>query len=791
MQGPAIDAGPFFGHAAVKLPRYPCLAIPPFPDNMEALMQSRGIFVRILPLTLALLLLQTALAQVSNADSGSPKDDAKSESRPDAKRATTLDRITVTGGKQSDIDQRRNSTTAMIIVGREEIEQFGDSTVADVLKRLPGVSIGGRAGRGGEIRMRGLGSGYTQILVNGERIPPGFSVDSISPEQVERIEVMRAPTAEFGARAIAGTINIVLRQALKKMSNEVRIAASLEHNRLQPNVALTRNDALPGGGAYNLSVSMFHNNQVDASYAHTDISNLTTGASIKDQLEITHSTNQREGLHFSSRLQWSLRAGDSISIQPFLLASRGHSSSLSQLKQDIGTDAVPYASSQSRSESSTSIGRLNTVWNQKLSDSTRLQLSVSVGESRFINHSLRDEFDPQADPLRSLLSRSDTEDRSWNLKTKLSHALMAGHSLVIGAEADEARREQTKFTLENGVLQPGLESVGENLQASTRLLAAYAQDEWEPSTQVSAYAGLRLEAINTRSSAGNSSTDNRSSVLTPLLHAVWKPDPASRNQFRTSLTRSYKSPNLGQLSGLPSLSLKANDASNPDSVGNPGLRPELATGVELAYEWYQGSLTMFSANLFYRRIHDLMRTVTSQQAVPWSVAPRWVSRPENIGAASTQGIELEARTRLNELVADAAPVNLRANASIFNSRVSGIPGPDNRLDGQPRGTANIGADGRLRRSPLTLGASLAWTPVTHIQSSSTEDRTNSMKFEADAYALWMFSLQSQLRLTLSNALPHDSNSASHVMVPNQQQRFTSESRNPTRTSVALRWELKL
>ena len=77
-----------------------------------------------------------------------------------------------------------------------------------MLKRLPSVTIGGRPGRGGQIRMRGMGNGYTQILIDGDRIPRGFAIDQISPDQIERIEILRAPTAETGARAIAGTINI-------------------------------------------------------------------------------------------------------------------------------------------------------------------------------------------------------------------------------------------------------------------------------------------------------------------------------------------------------------------------------------------------------------------------------------------------------------------------------------------------------------------------------------------------------------------------------------------------------
>ena len=41
--------------------------------------------------------------------------------------------------------------------------------------------------------------------------------------------------------------------------------------------------------------------------------------------------------------------------------------------------------------------------------------------------------------------------------------------------------------------------IGGDISASTRRLAAYAQDEWDPSAAWSAYAGLRWEGIRSRS----------------------------------------------------------------------------------------------------------------------------------------------------------------------------------------------------------------------------------------------------------------------------------------------------
>jgi outer membrane receptor protein involved in Fe transport len=96
--------------------------------------------------------------------------------------------------------------------------------------------------------------------------------------------------------------------------------------------------------------------------------------------------------------------------------------------------------------------------------------------------------------------------------------------------------------------------------------------------------------------------------------------------------------------------------------------------------------------------------------------------PKNLGRAVTQGIELEAKFRLDQLVDGAPPVELRSNLSLFRSRVAEVPGPDNRLDEQPKGTLNLGADYRFRGTPLTLGGSLNLTPGYRTQVSELQSR---------------------------------------------------------------------
>src|SRR5437773_11282837 len=216
-----------------------------------------------------------------------------------APRPTKLDRVEITGGRANDTEQRRQSTAAKIVVGRDEIERYGDSTVGEVLKRLPGVTMQGAPGRGGNIRMRGLGGGYTQILLDGERVPPGFSLDSLTPDQIERIEILRAPTAETGARAIAGTINIITREGYRKRLNDLRAGLAFEHGHWSPGGSWTRNQAF-GDWTANVSLSAFRQRRETESTTRTVDTSPSDGSVVFDQSEHGLSQDTRTGVHLTS-----------------------------------------------------------------------------------------------------------------------------------------------------------------------------------------------------------------------------------------------------------------------------------------------------------------------------------------------------------------------------------------------------------------------------------------------------------------------------------------------------------
>jgi outer membrane receptor protein involved in Fe transport len=200
---------------------------------------------------------------------------------------------------------------------------------------------------------------------------------------------------------------------------------------------------------------------------------------------------------------------------------------------------------------------------------------------------------------------------------------------------------------------------------------------------------------------------------------------------------------------------------------------------------------VLSANLFHRQITDLIRYTVAQQSSP-SWAPgqdRWVSSPLNLGDATTQGIELEAKFRLDQLRAGALPVDIRSNLSLFSSRVKQVPGPDNRLDQQPGMTANLGADYRVRSIPLTVGGNLNWNPDYDTRRSEQQWAYQGTKRVLDVYGQWRFSPATALRLTVSNFTSRDYLTSSTYTGNGVSE--TSRNTSPSWRNVQLRLEMKI
>jgi iron complex outermembrane receptor protein len=697
---------------------------------------------KLIPLACLALAGHAWAAQESAAADPVPTVPSDNKSTPKVQQGVA--QVRVSGARADDTEARRISTAARMVFGREELERNGDTSVSEVLKRLPGVTIGGAPGRGGGgVRMRGMGNGYTQMLVNGGRPPPGFSLEALSPDQVERIEVIRGPVAEHSTQAIAGTINIILREGYQQKDIQLRLADNIEQGRHGANVSL----AAPGK-AGNLTWMMTGSLMQNRPHNDSDTINLSTrkdGTVEREQRIHDIGAGVFDGLFLSPRLAYKFAGGDTLTFQPFLASNRSRNGADNLLDQPVGAVAPEYAHQRADSHAHATFLRGFGNWLHRFDAGARLEVKFGFTGGRNDSDTLRNTFDAGGAPLRRYIDSDASRDSGLNTGGKYSRPLGQGHLFAAGWDLEGSHRRQEHVAAGDSAAL--FDDGGASLAAESRRVALFVQDEWDVTPQFSTYLGLRWEGIRVtsdgRDNGARADVENTSKVWSPVLHGVWRIPGHEKDQIRGSVTRSYKAPALNDLIAVPTISTY-NDATRPDRSGNPRLKPELATGLDLAYEHYLGKSGLLSASAFARNIDDLMRRQTVL------AGSRWVSTPVNVGKAVTRGVELEAKFPLTELWPAAPLIDVRSNYSRFWSRVDGVPGPNNRLDQQPKQTANLGLDYRAKGWPLTVGASLNWTPETLVQTTVNETATTGAKRQFDFYSLWKLNAMSQLRLSANN-----------------------------------------
>ena len=146
--------------------------------------------------------------------------------QPAQSTSTTLDKVTVTGSriKKAEVE----GPAPVVVLTAEDIEREGFSTVYEALSTLNQftgsvqneMTQSGFTPNAQFINLRGLGPGYTLILVNGKRMADypvpynsqsnAVSLSSIPAAAVSRIEVLTGgASAIYGSDAVAGVLNVI------------------------------------------------------------------------------------------------------------------------------------------------------------------------------------------------------------------------------------------------------------------------------------------------------------------------------------------------------------------------------------------------------------------------------------------------------------------------------------------------------------------------------------------------------------------------------------------------------
>ena len=156
--------------------------------------------------------------------------------------------------------QRSLSETAssVTVISRRQIEEKKPLDLIDVLRLAPGLSISqnGTRGKVASVFLRGSNSNQTLVLLDGVRAnspaDERFDVGNLTPENIERIEVLRGPqSALYGADAIGGVINIITRRG----TGPLRTGGALEFGSQNTNRQVVSARGEVGRGSLSFSAS--------------------------------------------------------------------------------------------------------------------------------------------------------------------------------------------------------------------------------------------------------------------------------------------------------------------------------------------------------------------------------------------------------------------------------------------------------------------------------------------------------------------------------------------------------
>jgi len=627
------------------------------------------------------------------------------------------------------------------IIGSDDLRRFSDSALSEVLRRTPGVIVTENRARQPEVRLQGLPGAYTQILLNGQSVPKNFSLDSIPPQIIERIEISRTTLSESSGEGIAGTVNIVLKRAGEATKLDMRA------------------DAGAGPGGYITAASGTSTLFTEATSRSVTLSvrqeKTPRDASFLNQISLANEADRvwvtrrkanwvTSELAIVPALRATLNDGSLIVLDGVASTSYQRRSSDDVLSTSAGPSEAP-AGIQERVGLSRFLLRLEGKHSVTLDSGG--SIDSKIGGSYSSRNSRGDtDFLDSSGVLSSrrhlVYPSSDTSSFAgvkYSLSSRESHAMAVGMDL-----STNSRREQDQSF---GDISPPTEEA----KATVNRAAIFAQDEIALSKGLSLYLGLREELIGIRvSSSSNQLRDSTELFGSPTARLTWQPNGPTTT-IRIGVSETYKLPPISDLTPRRYYS-NNNNALSPDIVGDPNLPIERSTNFDASSTSKLSSSESFSIGISHRRL----RNATATQLVQ-DVDGRWLSAPIFGGAARVTSIDISYR---NSFPLPGGTLLLNSSVNRNWSRVSWLSTPNNRISDSLPFACNLLVEYGFGSPKTALAANISY------QRSGISDTTSDLSMMRSSITIVDLSMgrkitdSAQIKLAIANVLGQAVRSAS-------------------------------
>ena len=633
---------------------------------------------------------------------------------------------------------RSEEAQPVLVYDEEYFQRFEPLTAGDALKRVPSVTFLSDVLESDGARLRGLDPGYTQILINGEKVPGSnadrsFFLDRIPAELVKQVEIVRSPSARRTGDAVAGTLNIVLRDAFTMDGGYVRAGALFfDDGEIKPSGGLYYGGKLGPGriliganvqGRYNpknkFSLRYDDSPENNPNYATDDFDNR------EDQKDV------RNGTDYAGNISWGIDDGENR----FEISGNYVRTEREQIERSFEYNDPTAITGPVRVNADGTLltDNFNPLYitQESWSLSLKADKEWSAGKTKlragFASFSDdQEEFEHEIDFDRSTPRYTGdkglyrVQDKEFSVQ--LEHEVPLGDDLkfAVGGFIQDKTRDtdisevRNRFSVSNTTLAGYSQFSGNPANYATLFPAtvatpgglnrieedrrdAYALIEGKTGP-VKFELGLRVESTNVRIddktvAAGTGLIDVDYTHLLPS--AAVKVD-LGQGRLTASAARTVRRPRFDYIS--PAL-LEAELGDN-DLLGNPFLRPETAWGGDLGYEHRIGRTGVIGVNLFYRKVEDLVDVVNTG-VVGSEGAGTFVYQPRNVGNGKVWGVEFDLSASLGFL--GLPNTGVFGNLGLIDSSIDDEFGP-RRFNGQSEYVYNFGFIQNVPSYGISFGA---------------------------------------------------------------------------------------
>lgn len=642
---------------------------------------------------------------------------------------------------QGRIGYRNRSEEAepVLVYDTDYFQRFEPLTAGDALKRVPSVTFLSDVIESDGARLRGLEPGYTQILINGEKVPGSnadrsFFLDRIPAELIKQVEIIRSSSARRTGDAVAGSLNIVLRDGYQLDGGYVRVGGlRFDDGEVKPSVGAVFGSALgPGRILIGGNVQGRYNPKIKSSFRYGDSPENNPNYATDDFDNREDQTDTRDGTDYAFNATYDIDGETTdFEISGYYTRNKRTEDERSFEYNDPTAITGPVRTVPVAGNLLTDNANLNRIEQESYSLSAKLAQEWSLGEtklkigfSRFADDQDETEFEVDFDRAvpRFTGDLTDTAITDKELSVGLEHESRLGDDikLAVGGFLQDKDRDTDIQTVRDrynlAAAARVYDQFSNNPDQFVRTFGALAPTPGSINTieearrdvfvEVNGKSGIATFAIGVR----YETTDFTINDLTvaPALavqendydfllpSASVKIDLTASDRITASVARTNRRPRLDFVS--PAL-LEAELGDN-DLLGNPALRPETAWGADLGYEHRIGTTGVVGVNLFYRKVKDLIELANTGDE--GSEGPgTFILQPRNTGDGEVYGIEFDLSTDLGFL--GLPDTGIFGNVSLLESDITDFIG-DRRFNGQSKYVYNMGFIQDLPKIGAAFGA---------------------------------------------------------------------------------------